>query len=667
MDLAIFDEPHHQSLELAAARALASGEITMAFILADRRCRIAPAPGAHCHVLRAEACYRLGDTTAAIADLEAALDIAPDDRAANRRMLAWATGERRREAAAALLAADRDADVLRRALAVLRRTGRAFAAIAALDDAVTGWAAWTGDVAPVLTIAGPDGGVTVRLMSDPDHPLATRTLSAAAIDVARPRCREPQSITLRLGKEIVFAMRAPANAAPAPIPALSGVGLASDSAPSGVTVMVPVHGDSAATKACLDSLLNALPPASQVRILVIDDASPDPRIRRYLARLARGGAIELMTNASNLGFVGTVNRALAQVSRGDVVLLNADTIVPPGFLDRLAAAARTAPDIGTVTPLTNNGEFVSFPVPNVPNPLPSVPEIEAIDRAADAANGGCVVELPSGIGFCLYVTRRCLDTVGGLSERVRRGYLEDADFCLRARDRGFRHVCATDVFVGHAGARSFGREKKTLASRNLKMLEQTFPHYPAECVAYMAADPLRPARAALAAALPPSAGVTVPVVRSARIAPTTRPARVRTRGPVRLGIVPVRTSAAELRHMREIARVLREADPPIEVAVLGETLDDLVLMRFGNVAVSGPVTAAELATLMPRYRLGAIAVGFGTPSEHPKIETVLRSGLPVAAIGTTFGTRRRGRDLAIDPAATPREAALAIGRWAGWL
>jgi GT2 family glycosyltransferase len=48
-------------------------------------------------------------------------------------------------------------------------------------------------------------------------------------------------------------------------------------------------------------------------------------------------------------------------------------------------------------------------------------------------NTGLAVDVPNGIGFCLYVTRRCLDEVGLLSEAFQRGYLEDVDFCLRAR------------------------------------------------------------------------------------------------------------------------------------------------------------------------------------------------------------------------------------------
>src|ERR1700683_3408879 len=102
VDRTIFDEPHYESLELLAAVALADGNIAPAFKLADRRCRIPPVPEAHCYVLRGEASYQMGAKADAIGDMAKALDISPDNIAANRRMLAWAHGGQQGKAAGAL-------------------------------------------------------------------------------------------------------------------------------------------------------------------------------------------------------------------------------------------------------------------------------------------------------------------------------------------------------------------------------------------------------------------------------------------------------------------------------------------------------------------------------------------------------------------------------------
>ena len=237
-----------------------------------------------------------------------------------------------------------------------------------------------------------------------------------------------------------------------------------------------------ATIACFDSLIKARASRSgkdAFRILAVDDASPEAELRRYLNELAAARTIDLLVNTANLGFVGTINRALKEVPAGDVVLLNSDTIVPPGFVDRLAAVARSAPNIGTVTPLSNNGDIFSFPTPNDVNPMQGYEQILGIDRVASTANAGDAIDVPSGIGFCLYITRDCLDAVGGLSENFERGYLEDVDLCLRARAKGFRNVCAPSVYVGHHGSKSFQHEKRSLVLRNLGRSGPAIPELPA--------------------------------------------------------------------------------------------------------------------------------------------------------------------------------------------
>ncbi len=66
--------------------------------------------------------------------------------------------------------------------------------------------------------------------------------------------------------------------------------------------------------------------------------------------------VTLLTNPFNLGFVGSVNRALLTIPQGDILLLNADAILPPGAIERLRRTAHSIKDIGTVThfPTTEN-------------------------------------------------------------------------------------------------------------------------------------------------------------------------------------------------------------------------------------------------------------------------------------------------------------------------
>lgn len=496
-----FGEPHHQELELLCARALESGDVAAAYRLSDRRCRIRPLPESHSYVLRAEALYHMGERAAAIADLATAIQIAPGDLAANRRMLAWAKGRQQIAAAGTLIDREYDTRILKQAIAVLRKSGqRAFARVEVHGRAIGGWAAWE-DSGPIwISIAGETHCVETRLHADPQHPLAGELGSAVGFELPRPPGRTSQTISVTKDRDVLVTVRTVNDHSRAPV-VRPAVATANVDAP--VTVVVPVYADYRATKSCLHSLLAQLDNSGRHRVIVVDDASPDQRIREMLNQLTHRKNLRVLCNAKNLGFVGAINRALSEVESGDVVLLNADTVVPAGFIDRLAAAARTSPDIGTVTPLSNNGEFTSFPIPNQANPAGDAAEVEKLDRIAARANAGDVVDIPNGIGFCLYVTRACLDAVGELSESYHRGYLEDVDFCLRARRRGFRNVCATAVYVGHAGSRSFGKHKRSLVVRNLEVIEQRFPAYRAECADFVLADPLKAARQAIEICLPP--------------------------------------------------------------------------------------------------------------------------------------------------------------------
>lgn len=175
--------------------------------------------------------------------------------------------------------------------------------------------------------------------------------------------------------------------------------------------------------------------------------------------LAGKGKITLVNNAVNMGFIRTMNRAMALSPGRDVVWLNADTRVQGNWLDRLRNIAHSSADIASVTPFTNNGELMSFPQSQVSHAMPNAREQAALDELAKHANIS-PVEIETGCGFCLYIKRAALNQVGYLDEvYLARGYGEETDWCLRARSFGWRHMGAPNVFVAHQGGISFGAEK----------------------------------------------------------------------------------------------------------------------------------------------------------------------------------------------------------------
>jgi GT2 family glycosyltransferase len=500
----LLDKAHHaEALERLTLKALSAGDAAAAFRYADRRCRVSPRAQAHHFLLRAEASHQIGHTDDAIADIGTALALEPDNRSANRRMMAWDSGPARVVSARRLIAQDDDFNVIKQAIAVLAASGEQnFAAVSSTETCVIGWAAWSEADSLELEISNCDRILTLPISSSADHPLAGSRKYAANFALPRPRSAFTQQATLRCGTKIILTAQLRPNA-PAKIHRAQPDTAEAFVKSRKVTIIVPVYGDFDATRACLERLALELNNVGEsAEAIVVDDASPDDRIRVYLRELMARPRFTVLQNERNLGFVDSVNRALTQAAPGDVLLLNADTLPPPGFIQRLAEAAHAEPGIGTVTPLSNNGEFTSFPVPFRENELPTPDKIRELDLIAKSVNYQRVIDIPNGIGFCLYITQPCRQAVGPLAETVHRGYLEDVDFCLRARAHGFRNVCATSVYLGHAGSRSFGEEKRALVVRNLTALELRYPRYRNECAAFMLADPLKPYRAAIESHLP---------------------------------------------------------------------------------------------------------------------------------------------------------------------
>jgi GT2 family glycosyltransferase/glycosyltransferase involved in cell wall biosynthesis len=262
--------------------------------------------------------------------------------------------------------------------------------------------------------------------------------------------------------------------------------------PGKVTVLVPVYGSPARTLACLASVLRGLP--KWATVLVIDDASPQPELRTALEGLAADRKVRLLRNVANLGFPQTVNRGLAEAV-GDVVLLNSDTLVPLGWLERLRDAAWSAADIGTVTPFSNDATIMSYPSLAGDNKVPDQAETDRLDTLAIKANGTRVAPIPTAVGFCMYIRRDCLNAVGKLRADVfAQGYGEENDFCMRAHAAGWMNMAATGVFVAHVGGSSFGAARAHLLRRNQEILNRLHPHYAALVARHVASDKLRVAR-----------------------------------------------------------------------------------------------------------------------------------------------------------------------------
>ncbi len=238
--------------------------------------------------------------------------------------------------------------------------------------------------------------------------------------------------------------------------------------PSSVDVVVCVHNALEDVRECLDSVVrNSTPP---FRLVLVDDGS-DEETRQYLTRFARTQRAELIRNEAARGYTFAANQGLRASGGDHVILLNSDTVVPSGWLERLVTCAESDPRIGLAGPLSNCASWQSIPEVAgddgdwASNPLPDSfsPDLMTALLAEDC--GLWYPRMPFLNGFCILIRRKVLEDVGLFDEEsFGKGYGEENDYCLRARAKGFELALADDLFVLHKQSKSYSSDRRKVLS-----------------------------------------------------------------------------------------------------------------------------------------------------------------------------------------------------------
>jgi len=214
-------------------------------------------------------------------------------------------------------------------------------------------------------------------------------------------------------------------------------------------IIIPVYGALPYVRQCINSVLeNTKHPYN---LVIVDDGN-GPIVEEYLRTIE---SARIITNKKNLGWLKSCNIGIKN-SDNDVVLLNSDTIVTEGWLEKMDRCAYSNSRIGMVNPLSNNATFLSLPNPLTFNGIPAGFTLESFSNLVSELSERKYPSIPTVLAFCILIKRKLFDHIGLFDEKFELGYGEDDDFYMRAKGEGYKAVCCDDTFVYHYGKKSFG-------------------------------------------------------------------------------------------------------------------------------------------------------------------------------------------------------------------
>jgi len=209
-----------------------------------------------------------------------------------------------------------------------------------------------------------------------------------------------------------------------------------------VSIVIPTYNLTGMLRNCLLSIKEAGGPEKE--IILVDDGSAPP-YQAYLELLEADGLCdEVVYHSENRGFAVACNSGIGAARGREIVLLNNDTWVHPGWLEALLARAAESAAIGLATSkcIYPNGRVWLTGLCFKPfrKRLQGLP--------ADSPEANRETDLAAAAACSLLIKRRVLEETGLFDESFYNGW-EDVDFCFRARSAGYRVVYCPRSVVTH--------------------------------------------------------------------------------------------------------------------------------------------------------------------------------------------------------------------------
>lgn len=229
-----------------------------------------------------------------------------------------------------------------------------------------------------------------------------------------------------------------------------------------LSILIVSYNTRDLTRRCLQSIRDARP-AAEYEVIAVDNASADGSADMIEREFTD---VRLIRSPENVGFAAGNNLARRHARGGRLLLLNPDTRVHPGAIDRLFEFSVAHPEAGITGGRTLNEDGSLNPWSCRGRPTPWAMFCQAVGLTTafrmnpwfDPASLGpwprdSVREVDVVVGCFLMVGRELWDELGGFDERFFM-YGEETDLCLRARALGYRPAITPDAVILHHGGAS---------------------------------------------------------------------------------------------------------------------------------------------------------------------------------------------------------------------
>ena len=187
------------------------------------------------------------------------------------------------------------------------------------------------------------------------------------------------------------------------------------------------------------------------RLIVVDNASSQP-VRSYLSRIADDPDIRVILNERNFGFTYAVNQGIESAAAdSDIVLLNNDAVVCPGWDGAMQRVLEDVPDAGLV--VSRQTLLAGAKTTRTHSPACDPEREIEVNLSAHHDNvlrplsgPAGYIELSFAPFFCVYIPRATLDTLGPLDHENAPHYRSDRLYCEAVRRIAGKRI----IYTPHA-------------------------------------------------------------------------------------------------------------------------------------------------------------------------------------------------------------------------